>query len=147
MRTQNPVIVIPGITATNLIDDYPLKADEIWTMVFNKEYERVALHPDDMRYEAVEPSHVVAGAIPPFLPATRLVCVSDDDLEFLELRDRLLVGLGGFHGLLPQINLVQRLVTKHLNPGYRGEVWGRRLPGSRSWNPPIAGLVERDHKH
>jgi len=38
MGVQNPVIVIPGITATNLVDDYPLKADEIWTMVFNKEY-------------------------------------------------------------------------------------------------------------
>jgi len=83
------------------------------------------------------------GAIPPFLPATRLVCVQDDDLEFPELRDRIMVGLGGFHGLLPRINLVQRLVTKHLRPDYRGRVWGRRLPGARSWNPPIAGLHER----
>ena len=41
MRAQNPVIVIPGITATSLVDDYPPKADEIWTMVFNKEYDRV----------------------------------------------------------------------------------------------------------
>jgi pimeloyl-ACP methyl ester carboxylesterase len=83
------------------------------------------------------------GARPPFLPSTRLVCVQDDDLEFLELRDRLLVGLGGFHGLLPRINLVQRLVAKHLCPTYRGRVWGRRLPGARAWNPPISGLEER----
>ncbi|MDH5345280.1 MAG: alpha/beta hydrolase [Gammaproteobacteria bacterium] len=83
------------------------------------------------------------GAIPPFLPATRLVCVKDDDLEFLELRDRIMVGIGGFHGLLPRINLVQRLVTKHLKPDYHGPVWGRRLPGARSWNPPIEGLEER----
>jgi len=65
MHIQNPVIVIPGITATNLIDDYPLRADEIWTMVFNKEYERVALHPDDLCFEAVEPAHVVAGQLFP----------------------------------------------------------------------------------
>ena len=65
MGVQNPVIVIPGITATSLVDDYPLKADEIWTMVFNKQYDRVALHPDDMRYEAVEPAHVVAGQLFP----------------------------------------------------------------------------------
>jgi pimeloyl-ACP methyl ester carboxylesterase len=65
MLPQNPVIVIPGITATNLVDYYPLKADEIWTMVFNKEYERVALHPDDLRYEAVEPAHVVSGQVFP----------------------------------------------------------------------------------
>jgi hypothetical protein len=87
----------------------------------------------------------LAGAIPPFLPATRLVCVSDNDLEFLELRDRLLAGLGGFHGLLPRVNLVQRLVTSHLNPALRGRVWGRRLPGAKRWNPPIGGLEERTY--
>ena len=85
----------------------------------------------------------LAAAIPPFLPATKPVCVKDSDLDFLELRDRIMVGLGGLHGLLPRINLVQRLVTKHLNPRYRGRVWGRRLPGVRSWNPPIKGLRER----
>ncbi|MDH3440884.1 MAG: alpha/beta hydrolase, partial [Gammaproteobacteria bacterium] len=65
LAMQNPVIVVPGITATDLVDDYPLKADEIWTMVFNKEYDRVALHPDDLRYEAIEPAHVVAGQLFP----------------------------------------------------------------------------------
>ena len=30
-------------------------------MVFNKDFERIALHPDDLRYEAVEPAHVVRG--------------------------------------------------------------------------------------
>ncbi|MGI9261978.1 MAG: lipase/acyltransferase domain-containing protein [Woeseiaceae bacterium] len=85
----------------------------------------------------------LAAAIPPFLPATRPVCVKDSDLEFLELRDRIMVGVGGLHGLLPGINLVQRLVTKHLNPRYHGRVWGRRLPGARSWNPPIRNLREK----
>ena len=61
MIIQNPVIVIPGITATELHDDYPLKTEDIWTMVFNKEYERIALHPDDIRYEAIEPAHVFPG--------------------------------------------------------------------------------------
>ena len=65
MGIQNPVIVVPGITATDLVDDYPLKADEIWSMVFNKDYERLALHPDDLRYEAVEPAHIVAGRLFP----------------------------------------------------------------------------------
>lgn len=85
----------------------------------------------------------LAAAIPPFLPATQPVCVKDSDLEFLELHDRIMVGLGGLHGLLPGINLVQRLVTKHLNPRYQGRVWGRRLPGVRSWNPPIRDLREK----
>ena len=61
MAVQNPVIVIPGITGTELHDDYPLKTEELWTMVFNKDYERISLHPDDLRYEAVEPAHVFPG--------------------------------------------------------------------------------------
>ena len=87
----------------------------------------------------------MAGAIPPFLPATRPVCVVESDLGFFELRDRLLAEVGGFHGLLPRMNLVQRLVTKHLLPAYRGEVWGRRLPGTPTWNPPIDGLTEKPY--
>ncbi|MGH8221402.1 MAG: esterase/lipase family protein [Woeseiaceae bacterium] len=87
----------------------------------------------------------LAGAMPPFLAGTRLVCVTEDDVDFFELRERLLVEFGGFHGLLPRVNLVQRLVTRHLLPAYRGRVWGRRLPGSESWKPPIAGLEERPY--
>lgn len=87
----------------------------------------------------------LAGALPPFLPDNRLVCVSSDDLGMLELRDKLLIDFGGFHGLLPRINVVQRLVTRHLNPAYRGSVWGRRVPGSGSWNPPITGLAEKSY--
>lgn len=88
----------------------------------------------------------LAGALPPFLSDTRLVCVTGDDLGVLELRDRLLVEVGGFHGLLPRINIVQRLVTRHLQPAYRGRVWGRRVPGSTSWKPPIEGLEERPYE-
>ncbi|MGI9261251.1 MAG: esterase/lipase family protein, partial [Woeseiaceae bacterium] len=87
----------------------------------------------------------LAGALPPFLSGSRLVCVTGDDLGRLELRDRLMVEVGGFHGLLPRVNVVQRLVTRHLQPDYRGAVWGRRLPGSRRWNPPIEGLQERQY--
>lgn len=85
----------------------------------------------------------LAAALPPFLPDSRLVCMTKNDLGALELRDKLLVEVGGFHGLLPRLNIVQRLVTRHLNPEYRGRVWGHRVPGSRTWNPPIEGLEER----
>ncbi len=87
----------------------------------------------------------LAGALPPFLSGNRLVCVTEEDLGRLELRDKLMVELGGFHGLLPRVNVVQRLVTRHLQPHYRGRVWGRRLPGARNWNPPIDGLQERQY--
>lgn len=85
----------------------------------------------------------LAAAIPPFLPSTKPVCVVEADIGLLELRDRVMAGVGGFHGLMPRVNLVQRLVTRHLNPRYSGRVWGRRLPGAQSWNPPIKGLQEK----
>lgn len=88
----------------------------------------------------------VAGAIPPFLPRSSLVCVTEDDLGLFELRDRLLVELGGFHGLLPRVNLVQRLISRHLQPKFGGEVWGRRLPGAKTWSPPIGKLRERQYR-
>lgn len=84
------------------------------------------------------------GALPPFLDPSHVVCVSESDLGLLELRDRLLGKLGGFHGLLPAVNLVQHLTTKHLKPDFKGPVWGRRIPGSPSWQPPIRGLKEKD---
>jgi pimeloyl-ACP methyl ester carboxylesterase len=82
-------------------------------------------------------------ALPPFLPSSQVVCVAEDDLNFFELRDRLLVEVGGMHALLPRMNIVQRLVTRHLRPRYRGEVWGRRVPGAASFRPPIPGLPEK----
>ena len=102
-----------------------------------------ALEPNSLR--TGDGTVPLAGAIPPFLPARQLVCVTEDDLNFFELRDKLLVEVGGMHGLLPRINLVQRLVTRHLLPRYRGDVWGRRVPGSDTWKPPIAGLPEKSY--
>ncbi|HET6628403.1 MAG TPA: alpha/beta hydrolase [Woeseiaceae bacterium] len=102
-----------------------------------------ALEPNSLR--TGDGTVPLAGALPPFLDASRLVCVTEDDLNFFELRDKLLVEVGGMHGLLPRINLVQRLVTRHLLPRYRGDVWGRRVPGSNTWKPPIEALPEKSY--
>jgi len=59
MTWQNPVIVIPGITASKLRDEYPVDPEQVWR-ILRKDYERVALHPDDLRYESREPARVVA---------------------------------------------------------------------------------------
>ncbi|OFW14604.1 MAG: hypothetical protein A3F70_06675 [Acidobacteria bacterium RIFCSPLOWO2_12_FULL_67_14] len=87
------------------------------------------------------------GALPPFMSDTQPICVIEQDLGFLELRDRMLVQFGGFHGLLPAVNLVQRLVVRHFFPKYRGPVWGRPVPGTdpTQWAPPIPGLERRDY--
>ncbi|MDO8631307.1 MAG: alpha/beta fold hydrolase [Phycisphaerales bacterium] len=60
---QNPVVVIPGITATSLNDEYPFASRELWSMVFRKEYGRLSLHPDDLRYETIEPADVRVGRL------------------------------------------------------------------------------------
>ncbi len=60
---QNPVIVVPGIMGTTLHDAYPLKTVDLWTMVLHKDYGRVSMHPDNLKYEAVEPARVYAGRL------------------------------------------------------------------------------------
>ena len=57
MSPRPPVVVVPGITATVLRDEYPVDAEPVWK-VLGKEWERVFLHPDDLRYERQEPALV-----------------------------------------------------------------------------------------
>lgn len=87
----------------------------------------------------------LAGAIPPFLDEARVVCVTPGDFGYWEIRDRALSGAAGFHGLLPKMNMLQRLILRFLlNRGDPyGNTWGRRLPGVPEWNPPLE-LAEKD---
>lgn len=62
MSLPDPVIVVPGITANYLQDQYPLPPEDIWT-VLNLNYERAALHPDNLTYEAREPALVQPGQL------------------------------------------------------------------------------------
>ncbi|MFT3780794.1 MAG: hypothetical protein QM790_02185 [Nibricoccus sp.] len=57
MSLPNPVIVIPGITASDLRDEYSTETERIWSLL-SKQYERVYLHPDNVRYEARQPAIV-----------------------------------------------------------------------------------------
>src|SRR5438477_9153764 len=60
----NPVIVVPGIIANYLRDDYPLPPETVWEVLEgSKQYERVSLHPDNRRYEAIEPARVGPGQL------------------------------------------------------------------------------------
>jgi len=60
---QNPVIVIPGITASELRDEYQVQPENVWSAVVNHDYERITLHPDDVRYERDEPARIRADAV------------------------------------------------------------------------------------
>ncbi len=58
----NPVIVVPGITASCLRDEYDLEDARVWALT-SRRYERVALHPDDTRYERDLPARVRADRV------------------------------------------------------------------------------------
>jgi hypothetical protein len=84
-----------------------------------------------------------AGACPPFLPSEALVCVTQKDLAFFEIRDQRLNSFVGLHAILPLINPVHRLAIRHLFPGFRGKISGRHPPGVEMWDPPIVQLENR----
>ncbi|MFP4173956.1 MAG: lipase/acyltransferase domain-containing protein [Candidatus Hydrogenedentota bacterium] len=58
MSLPNPVIVIPGITASGLRDEYEVAPEILWSAVRSKDYGRLTLHPDDLRYELEEPARI-----------------------------------------------------------------------------------------
>jgi len=81
----------------------------------------------------------LAGAIPHFMDESRLVCVTPDDFGYWELGDRTLSRVAGFHGLLPKMNMLHRLILRFLleKGDPYGNTWGRRLPGVTHWDPPL----------
>lgn len=84
------------------------------------------------------------GAIPGFLPRESLVCVTPDDFGYWELQDKALTRLSGFHGILPNMDMIHRLLARFLTgaPDPRGNTWGRPAPGvsPADWKPPLDGL-------
>ncbi len=61
MPAISPVIVIPGITASDLFDQYELPPEAVWTTMRRKRYDRITPHPADQRYELLEPARVRSG--------------------------------------------------------------------------------------
>lgn len=91
------------------------------------------------------------GAEPQFLPVESLVCVAPEDFGAWEVRDLLLAAdfAGGFHGVLPKMNLIHRLVASHFEGVVRKGCWGRPSPAladPAAWVPPIAGLPRLDER-
>jgi pimeloyl-ACP methyl ester carboxylesterase len=82
------------------------------------------------------------GAIPKFLPYESLVCVSPKDFGYWEeIGDRAAVAVAGFHGMLPNMNMLQRMVVRFFTG--RGDphnnTWGAPPPGlTVPWDPPLS---------
>lgn len=82
------------------------------------------------------------GAMNSFVPLRKVVCVSPDDFGGWELKDRALTKLAGFHGILPNMNMLQRMIVRFFTgaPDAHKNTWGRRppdLPPDRDWDPPM----------
>ena len=81
------------------------------------------------------------GAVPPFLDYNSLVCVTPDDYGYWELKDKATTKLAGFHGILPNMNMLHRLLVRFFKGAEdpRGNTWGRRAPGvsGDEWDPPL----------
>ena len=89
------------------------------------------------------------GASCSFIPAEEVVCVIPDDFGYWEVGDRLLLGVAGFHGILPNMNMLHRMTVHFFTPDgppRHDNIWGRRapsLPADAAWKPPIADLREK----
>lgn len=85
------------------------------------------------------------GAVPPFLGEENLVCVTPGDFGYWEVGDRALSATSGFHGILPKMNMLHRLIVRFFSdrPDSHGNTWGKRAPGVSHWQPPL-DLAERE---
>lgn len=80
------------------------------------------------------------GAVPPFLSEDQLVLITPDDYGFWELSDKALSKVGGFHGILPNMDLIKRILIRfftNTGDGKYDNTWGRATPGVQQWNPPL----------
>ena len=79
------------------------------------------------------------GAIPKFLGEQNLVLVTPDDYGYWEIQDKVLTSVAGFHGILPNMNMLHRLIVRFLadRSDDHGNTWGRCAPGVTTWQPPL----------
>lgn len=79
------------------------------------------------------------GAVPKFLDLENLVCISPDDYGYWEFKDKALTKLAGFHGIMPNMNMLHRLIVRFFKntPDRRQNTWGRCAPGVINWKPPL----------
>lgn len=62
-RPVDPVIFIPGVTASELRDQYDLPPSDLWTPIQHRNHTRITLHPQNLSYEALEPALVAPGHV------------------------------------------------------------------------------------
>ena len=81
----------------------------------------------------------IESAVPPFLSRSNMVCVRPDDFAYWEISDNVALRVGGFHGILPNMNMLHRLIVRHFTGAKdtMENTWGWRAPGVGDWRPPL----------
>ena len=81
------------------------------------------------------------GAIPKFLPYESLVCVRPNDFGYWEIADKAALKLAGFHGILPNMDMLHRLIVRFFTgrADTHENTWGFPPPGisTQDWTPPL----------
>ena len=99
------------------------------------------VEPQDPRYLTGDGTVPLISAMPPFLQKENIVCVTPDDFGYWEIQDRILSAQAGFHGILPNMDMLHRLIVRHfrddLDP--HQNTWGRCVPGvaENAWQTPF----------
>ncbi|HVV72543.1 MAG TPA: hypothetical protein VHI52_13770 [Verrucomicrobiae bacterium] len=64
-QLPNPVVFVPGIMGSALRDEYPVSPETVWSplKLLIKSYDRITLHPSDIRFELEEPARVKADQV------------------------------------------------------------------------------------
>lgn len=96
---------------------------------------------EDVRHLTGDGTVPYDSAVPPFLDAANVVCVTPDDFAYYEVQDKLFSSIAGFHGILPNMDMLHRLIVRHFTgkPDPLGTTWGRPAPGvaQAQWQPPL----------
>ena len=79
------------------------------------------------------------GALPPFLGKEKVVVVTPDDYGYWEVQDKAMTKIAGFHGILPNMNMLHRLIVRFFTDrsDKHKNTWGRPAPGVTTWKPPL----------
>ena len=90
------------------------------------------------------------GTVPKFLSRENVVCVTPQDFGYWEIGDRLLDRAAGFHGILPNMNMLHRLIVRHFTKATdpHGATWGHPVPGVTpdAWRPALPRLRNKDFR-
>jgi len=101
---------------------------------------------DVLRHQTGDGTVPYDAALPHFLPVEKVVCVSPEDYGYWELQDIATTKLAGFHGILPNMNMLHRLIVRYFKgaPDRRHNTWGRPPVGvsKDDWRPPLVGGLD-----